>query len=158
MRDSFEKMANLHIRRLTAEDLDAVMDIEEHSFSQCWSRGAYEHEFTDNPIGHFFGLFADDSLLAYGGYWQIMDEGHIANIAVAEKYRRAGLGETLTRYLMADCQSNGGKRMTLEVRRGNSGAIRLYQKLGFVGAGYRPGYYTNNQEDALIMWVELAEK
>ncbi|MEG1537566.1 MAG: ribosomal protein S18-alanine N-acetyltransferase [Clostridiales bacterium] len=153
-----ERMANLQVRILTPEDLDQVMKIEEASFNQSWSREAYSHEFTDNPIGHFFGLFADETLLAYGGYWQIMDEGHIANCAVAEKYRRGGLGEVLMRYLMNNCLADGGKRMTLEVRRSNEGAIKLYNKLGFVGAGYRPGYYSDNQEDALIMWVELNDK
>ena len=149
-----EKFANLIIRQLLETDINQVTEIEQQAFSQPWSREAYLQEFT-NPIGHFFGIFADDTLLAYGGYWLILDEAHIANIAVNPRYRRVGMGELMMKYLITDCLSHRCERMTLEVRRSNTAAIRLYHKLGFVAAGYRPGYYNDNNEDALIMWLEI---
>lgn len=150
----YDNFANLISRKLLAADIDQLIAIERQSFSQPWSKEAYLQEFA-NPNCHFFGIFADETLLAYGGYWFILDEAHIANIAVNPDYRRVGMGELIMKYLITDCLSRGGKRMTLEVRRSNQPAISLYQKLGFVAAGYRPRYYTNNNEDALIMWLEI---
>ncbi|MCL6444495.1 MAG: ribosomal protein S18-alanine N-acetyltransferase, partial [Alicyclobacillus sp.] len=91
----------------------------------------------------------------YAGVWLIVDEGHVTNIAVDPDFRGRHLGETLLKALMATCRSQGMRRMTLEVRVTNGVAQRLYEKLGFKGVGIRKGYYTDNHEDALIMWADL---
>jgi hypothetical protein len=87
--------------------------------------------------------------------WVLLDEAHVTNIAVREAFRGRGLGERLFREMMAVARMQGAKRMTLEVRVSNERAQRLYRKLGFEPSGVRPGYYTDNGEDALIMWADL---
>ncbi|MNG26302.1 ribosomal-protein-alanine N-acetyltransferase [compost metagenome] len=89
--------------------------------------------------------------------WTIIDEAHITNVAVRHDRRGMGLGELLLRRLMVDAEEAGMLRMTLEVRVTNERAQRLYGRLGFEPAGLRPGYYSDNNEDALIMWVELSK-
>lgn len=93
--------------------------------------------------------------IGYAGMWTIMDEAHITNIAVRGAYRGRKLGEKLLDELMSTAAYLGMERMTLEVRVSNSIAQRLYQKKGFESAGLRKGYYSDNGEDAMIMWANL---
>ena len=86
----------------------------------------------------------------------IVDEIHIGNIAVHPAYRRQGFGELLLRRVMAICQGQGGKRMTLEVRKRNFPARDLYLKLGFTIEGERRDYYQDPKDDALIMWLDFS--
>ncbi len=90
--------------------------------------------------------------------WTVIDEAHVTNIAVLRAYRGRKWGERLLRELMKTASDLGMQRMTLEVRVSNEVAQNLYRKLGFKPAGLRKGYYSDNQEDALIMWAELPER
>ncbi len=94
-------------------------------------------------------------MIGYGGMWIIIDEAHVTNIAVCPAYRGRKFGERLLRRLIAEAIAQGAGKMTLEVRVSNYQAQGLYRKLGFADAGLRRGYYTDNQEDALIMWATL---
>jgi len=87
--------------------------------------------------------------------WIICDEAHITNIAIAPAFRRQGLGRMLLEGLVALARAKQACRMTLEARVSNTAAVRLYEQMDFVSAGIRPGYYSDNNEDALIMWKEL---
>ena len=143
-------------RKLGPDDLDEVLHVERLSFSRPWSREAYGHELADNPLASLYGFFDGDRLFAFICFWMIVDEIHIGNIAVHPAYRRQGFGELLLRRVMAICQGQGGKRMTLEVRKRNFPARDLYLKLGFTIEGERRDYYQDPKDDALIMWIDLS--
>ena len=135
--------------------IDAMIDIENISFSQPWSREAYLGEALNNNMAHYVGYVDEDRFLGYGGFWLIFDEGHISNIAVHPDYRGQGIGRQVVTALAFLCIALAGKRMTLEVRVSNTFAIHLYEEIGFKSVGKRKGFYTDNNEDAYIMWLDL---
>ncbi|MCY0907610.1 MAG: ribosomal protein S18-alanine N-acetyltransferase [Sulfobacillus thermotolerans] len=135
-------------------DLDAVMGIEAHSFPTPWSRNAFQTELLENTFATYLVVEFHGQVVAYGGMWVILDEAHVTNIAVHPDFRGHHLGETIMTGLMARAKALGVVRMTLEVRRGNTVAQNLYNKLGFVQLGVRRGYYTDTHEDAFIMWKD----
>ncbi|MCL2496144.1 MAG: ribosomal protein S18-alanine N-acetyltransferase, partial [Clostridiales bacterium] len=114
----------------------------------------YQRELSENRLAHYFGVWQGECLLAFGGFWQILDEGHITNVAAHPDYRRLGLAQLLITHMMTACRALGGRTMTLEVRENNAAARRLYEKMGFGTAGIRPHYYDNG-ENAVIMWSRL---
>ena len=140
------------IGRMTSEEIDAVSQLERLCFSLPWSREALRLEVEKNKCAKYFSVKADGLVVGYGGMWLILDEAHITNVAVHPDYRRRGLGRLIMRTLMEEAARLGIERMTLEVRVSNRPAIRLYESLGFEEGGLRKGYYSNNREDALIMW------
>ena len=142
-------------RRMTMRDLDEVLRIERASFTAPWSRNAFAGELMDNHFAEYLVMYSGPQMIGYGGMWVIVDEAHVTNIAVYPEYRGKKNGERLLRMMMAEASARGARRMTLEVRVSNEVAKRLYRKLGFVDAGVRKGYYTDNHEDALIMWAHV---
>ncbi|KMY45985.1 alanine acetyltransferase [Bacillus sp. FJAT-27916] len=142
-------------RAMTLEDLDDVMEVEHASFTLPWSREAFYNELVNNQYAVYLVVEDRGRVIGYGGQWVILDEGHITNIALLPAYRGYGLGEELMIRMMGTAKSMGVKRMTLEVRVTNHGAQKLYRKMGFQEGGIRKNYYTDNMEDALVMWVEL---
>lgn len=148
------KPAELRLERLTADHVEDVLSVERLSFADPWSREAYRHELGENELAHYYGCLLDERLLGFGGFWQILTEGHIANVAVHPDFRGQGVGQLLVTRLMTACRALGGTAMTLEVRQSNTAALALYHKFGFKSAGVRPHYY-NNGENALIMWAGL---
>ncbi|AFQ42740.1 ribosomal protein S18-alanine N-acetyltransferase [Desulfosporosinus meridiei] len=148
-------MNNGIIRPMLVEDLEAIMEIEIASFSTPWSVQAFKAELKDNEYARYSCLELDGKVIGYMGLWFILDEGHITNVAIAPNYRGQQWGEFLMRTVMAKMAAEGMERMTLEVRKSNSPAQSLYQRLGFTTAGVRKGYYADTGEDALIMWAEL---
>ncbi len=147
--------AELEIRVLGPEHLDSVYEIELLSFSHPWSRESYHYELLENGLAHYYGCFVREELVAFAGIWLVLDEGHIANVAVRPEYRGQGLGKLLMQRVIADCLAQGISWITLEVRESNQQARRLYQRLGFGLAGRRKGYYTLPNEDALVMTLNL---
>jgi ribosomal-protein-alanine N-acetyltransferase len=148
-------MSEPAIRAMVVGDIPIVAEIEKESFTLPWSAEAFRTELVHNRFAHYSVLEQDGQIIGYGGMWVIADEAHVTNIALREPFRGRGLGELLLRSLMEEARSKGAARMTLEVRVSNERAQRLYRKLGFVSHGVRPGYYTDNAEDALIMWADL---
>lgn len=149
-----------HVRFRTMElgDIHDVMVIEHESFSLPWSEEAFRNELTLNHFARYLIMEMDGQPVGYAGMWTIVDEAHITNIAVRTAFRGRHLGERLLRRLMEWAGELGMERMTLEVRATNRVAQSLYTKFGFVPAGVRKGYYSDNQEDAVIMWCELPEE
>jgi ribosomal-protein-alanine N-acetyltransferase len=137
------------------DDIDAICEIEKEAFTTPWSAGAFHNELTNNQYAHYVVMELDGYIIGYAGMWLIMDEAHITNIAVREKYRGRKLGERLLLQMQSAALFLGAERMTLEVRVSNTIAQRLYAKLGFIPAGLRKQYYTDNGEDAIIMWAHL---
>lgn len=149
-------MMEAMIRNMTAADIDAVFAISEEAFNDPWSRESLEKEAV-NPDAHYLVAEAGGKILGYVGYWQVLDEGHIMNVAVKESARGMGLGTLLVDSMLRQGKPMGIMFWTLEVRASNVPAIRLYENAGFVSAGRRPGYYSNPKEDAFIYWLKDEE-
>lgn len=145
------------VRPMQVEDLAAVLEIEQASFSSPWTQNAFAVELRDNEYARYFCLELEGQVIGYMGLWFILDEGHITNVAIFPRHRGQGWGEFLMRQVMGTMASEGMERMTLEARVSNTAAQKLYERLGFERAGVRKGYYADTKEDALIMWAELNE-
>lgn len=147
-------MNEFKIRPMTPQDIDSVLLVEQQSFSQPWSRRAFEAEMEDNSLARYLVLEDAEKIIGYAGLWLILDEAHITNIAVLPAYQGQGLGERLMTSLINCAKNQGATSMTLEVRVSNAVARSLYTKLGFEIRGRRRQYYSETKEDALIMWLE----
>lgn len=139
-------------RNMELDDIDSIMEIEEQSFTTPWSRNSFEMEIRDNLLAHYLVAVIDEKIVGYAGIWFIVDEGHITNIATHANYRGIGVGNKLVEGLIDLCSEKGINNMTLEVRKSNIVAQNLYKKYGFIDFGVRPRYYSDNNEDAVIMW------
>jgi len=137
------------------EDIPEVCAIEVEAFTSPWSEQAFINELTQNQFAQYIIMEYDGRLIGYGGMWVIIDEAHVTNIAVTGEFRGKKLGARLLEELSKRAYRLGATRMTLEVRVSNEVAKRLYAKFGFEAVGVRPGYYSDNGEDALIMWANL---
>jgi ribosomal-protein-alanine N-acetyltransferase len=140
---------------MNEEDIDDVLEIEHKSFATPWSREAFFNELTQNQFALYVVLEEENKVIGYCGAWIVVDEAHITNVALLPEYRGRKLGEALMRKLMEIASEMGAITMTLEVRVSNFTAQALYRKLGFQNGAIRKNYYTDNQEDALVMWVNL---
>ena len=139
------------IRRMTLDDLDAVVAIEAATFPIPWSRDSFRQELERNVAARYLVAEMEGQVIGYAGAWIILDESHITNIAIEESRRGLGYGRALTTALMQYLSNLGAAYATLEVRRSNLRAQNLYKSLGFVELGVRKRYYEDNREDALIM-------
>ncbi len=143
-------------RKMTIEDIDQVLLIEEEAFTLPWTREAFEHEMTTNLYSYYLVAETEEKdIVGYCGMWIVMDESHITNVAVAKRMRGHKIGEGLMREAIRVVKEQKVVLMTLEVRVSNIVAKNLYYKLGFQDGGIRKNYYTDTQEDALVMWVEF---
>lgn len=143
---------NISARPMTKDDIDAVLEIENLSFSIPWSKEAFLMEIKDNKCARYVVAEADGKVAGYGGFWIVIDEGHITNIAVHPDYRSMGIGLKIVEALIDIAKKNAITAMTLEVRESNTIAQHLYARFGFRPLGRRKGYYQDNSEDAIIMW------
>ena len=140
------------IRRLTLADLSDIELIEQRVYPTPWSRSMFAGELA-KPSSICLGAFDDDGRLA--GYLIVsryVDAWHVMNLAVDDVHRRGGIGRRLLGALFELTAVDANRGYTLEVRTSNKGAIALYERCGFEPSGVRRGYYTDNREDALIMW------
>jgi ribosomal-protein-alanine N-acetyltransferase len=144
----------LRIRPMTIEDLPAVQLIERASFTTPWPAHAYRQELEANRLAHYLVGTIGGEIVAYGGVWLMVDEAHVTTFAVHPRYRRRRIGERLLLSLLDLAVDRHAREATLEVRLSNLAARRLYEKYGFRPVGIRPRYYSDNQEDALIMTTE----
>lgn len=142
-------------RYMRDKDIDQVLTVEQASFTVPWSRDAFYNELHNNKFAVYIVLEEDHKIIGYCGTWIVIDEAHVTNVAILPGYRGRKLGETMMRKLMSVAREKGAKSMTLEVRVTNHVAQSLYRKLGFQNGGIRKNYYSDNQEDALVMWVNL---
>jgi ribosomal-protein-alanine N-acetyltransferase len=142
-------------RFMREEDIDQVLEIEHSSFATPWSREAFYNELNMNKFAVYIVLEVDQKVVGYCGVWVVIDEAHVTNIAILPEYRGRKFGEALMQNLFDVARTMGAKSMTLEVRVTNYVAQALYRKFGFQKGGLRKNYYTDNQEDALVMWVRI---
>jgi ribosomal-protein-alanine N-acetyltransferase len=139
----------------TLEQIDAVLAIEEASFTNPWTREMYLAEL-ENP-GVSFCFLAHDGAgqpIGFCSFWRVLDELHINNLAVVPERRRTGVASALLTFVLDEGARLGARRATLEVRRSNDSARYLYEQFGFTVAGVRRAYYTRPVEDALVLWRE----
>lgn len=132
--------------------LNRVLEIEQASFLDPWTKGSFINEITGNPYAVYFVALEGELVTAYIGGWLVTDELHIINLAVDKNYRQRSIASALIDKILTFSYNKGIQSATLEVRLSNNPAINLYKKKGFIPVGCRPGYYSNNNEDALIMW------
>jgi [ribosomal protein S18]-alanine N-acetyltransferase len=149
------------LRPLTAADLPDVLAIDRQSFPTAKKEAVYRYELLQNQLAHYQALTrkeADDqeTLLGFAGYWILGDEIHISFIAVDPSARGAGYGELLLLNMLYLALDHEASLVTLEVRRSNNTAQKLYQKYRFAEVGVRRRYYRDTGEDAILMTVELA--
>ena len=143
-------MSDCIIRRMTLRDVDGVHAIESATFSRPWKREDFVKEVTQNACARYLVAELEKKIVGFAGAWIVLDEAHITNIAVSEEFRGQGIGRKLTEALMQYAANLGVVYATLEVRRSNERAKKLYQSLGFEYAGLRKKYYEDNGEDAFL--------
>lgn len=149
-----ENNVKYKIRQAKKKDIDQMARVDEMCFSTPWTKADFKKELTNNPLALYLVAEADDKVIGYAGLWCIVDEGHITNIAVHSDYRQNGIAKDLVDKMLKEANARAGtKNFTLEVRVSNEPAIRLYKGFGFKEMGKRIGYYSDNKEDALIMWL-----
>jgi len=163
---------------MTADDIPQVVEIERESFPTMWPQTAYRRELQNKlaryivitepprpdapepPAGSVWGSLrrrlvgahpAAEHLLGFIGVWMMAGEAHIVTVAVHEEYRRMGIGERLVIACIEMAMETGQESVTLEVRKSNEAARLLYEKYGFQRVGLRVRYYTDNNEDAVLM-------
>lgn len=144
----------LVIEPMSVDDLEEVQRIEETSFSTPWPPNAYRSELMTNRLASYLVGRADGRIVAYGGMWLMVDEAHLTTFAVHPGWRRQRIGERLLLAFFDLARDQHARELTLEVRLSNLSARRLYEKYGFRPVGLRPRYYSDNNEDALIMTTD----
>jgi ribosomal-protein-alanine N-acetyltransferase len=141
----------IKIRILELRDLSAIETIEQKAYPTPWSRSMFASELA-KPTSICLGAFEGEDLVGYVINSRYVDAWHVMNVAVAPEHQRRGVATALLERLFELTADDERRGYTLEVRVSNEDAIRLYEKLGFDSRGIRRGYYTDNREDAVIMW------
>ena len=141
----------LSFREMVPEDAEQVEKVEQACFAIPWSRKSFWEEAANENTFYLLAL-DDGEVIGYAGTWLVAGEAQITNVAVAPEYRGKGVGTALMTELVRHVKEQGITAMTLEVRPSNAPALALYAKFGMKEAGRRKGYYSDNGEDAIIMW------
>ncbi len=149
---------DLKIRKMRAEDIDAVDELEQKIFKNPWSKKEMLKILNEDNLG--FSVVAEfiEEIIGYAFSWIVIDGIHIGNIAVKEGFRRLKIGTRLMDYIVNEASNMGGKLFFLEVRKSNESAINLYKKFGFVPLSIKKRYYSDNGEDAVVMIKEVLQQ
>ena len=143
----------LDIAPMVLDDVPTVLQIEALSFVSTWPPNAFLNELRDNKLAHYFTGRLDGRIVAYGGIWVILEDSHVTTIAVHPDVRGQRLGEEMLVHLLDQAIERDASWVTLEVRESNDVAQKLYRKYGFTVVSTRRGYYSDNNESALVMWA-----
>ena len=149
---------DVNIVPMELKHVEAMAELEQLCFSMPWSRDMLMGELVNEYARYFVAEDEDEKVVGYIGMHLIIDEGYITNVAVSPEYRRVGIGSALIRKVKKTAKREELKVLTLEVRRSNEGAQKLYEKYGFEVVGVRKNYYQLPREDALVMLSEIGEK
>jgi [ribosomal protein S18]-alanine N-acetyltransferase len=159
----------LALELMREADIATVQEIEREIFSTPWPRNAYYRELASRSSAHYIVLRQegvvqrppeynvadlDLSIIGYGGMWRMYDEAHVTTIGVRLDVQHHGHGRVLFAGLVQAAYDMGAKWVTLEVRTSNDNAMHMYEAFGFKVIGRRKGYYTDNGEDAIVMWSD----
>lgn len=148
----------LTIEAMGLDDLPAIQAIEQASFTTPWPPHAYRSEIETNRLATYVVARIDGRVVAYAGMWLMVDEAHVTTFAVHPGWRRRRIGERLLLALLDLAVDRHAREATLEVRLSNLAARRLYEKYGFQPVGLRPRYYSDDNEDALIMTTDRLDE
>jgi ribosomal-protein-alanine N-acetyltransferase len=141
------------VRAAAGDDLSEIAALQAQTFTNPWSAESLRWELTETDVARLYTMRdAEGRLAAYCACWVILDELHINSLAVDTRLRRQGLATMLLRSVFADALADGVTKATLEVRRSNTAALGLYERLGFSVEGVRKDYYQQPREDALVLW------
>jgi ribosomal-protein-alanine N-acetyltransferase len=159
----------LALELMREADIATIQEIEREIFSTPWPRNAYYRELASRSSAHYIVLRQegiverppaynvadlDMSIIGYGGMWRMYDEAHVTTIGVRLDVQHRGYGRVLFAGLVQAAYDMGAKWVTLEVRTSNDNAMHMYETFGFKVIGRRKGYYTDNGEDAIVMWSD----
>ena len=143
-----------HIRRMMAEDVPAVAELDRISFSLPWTERSFHFEVTSNPASRCWVAEEGGRIVGVVVAWLLLDEVHIATIATHPEYRRQGIAQALLAHVLKLGAQEGALSSFLEVRASNFAAQAMYHKFGYEVTGRRPRYYKDNGEDAILMTLD----
>ena len=155
-RVSDRTMADYVIRGMNKGDTKQLAELDKICFAVPWSEQAFVDE-TENELANYIVAVDNDAVIGYIGYWKVIDEGHITNVAVNPEYRRKGIASSMLSKIIKAAYEDKLYMLTLEVRKSNTAAQKLYEKFGFVPLGERKNYYHLPTEDAVIMTLMLGD-
>jgi ribosomal-protein-alanine N-acetyltransferase len=141
----------LFIRKMTLDDVPAVVDLDQKSFSLPWPERSFRFELTDNPASRCWVAEVEEKIVGMIVVWLIVDEAHVATIATHPDFRRQGIAKRLLSHALGKLIEQGARSSFLEVRESNLAAQELYRKFGYEETGRRQRYYKDNDEDAILM-------
>jgi [ribosomal protein S18]-alanine N-acetyltransferase len=141
-------------RPMLEADLDQVVEIEKASMPSPWSKELFDEELK-RAAAHYFVMEEEGRIGGYMGYWEAPQEAHIINLAIAPVFRNRGFGKKMMEHCLDYAYKRGARLATLEVRQSNEAAQRLYEKCDFRVVAIRKKYYSDNQEDAIVMIKEM---
>lgn len=144
------------IRKMEKDDIPKVIEIDERNFSLPINENILLSEL-NREMSYYVVIVNNDEIVGYGGMWEVLGEGHITHVCVDHPHRRRGLGDLLMNHLLGRLREINYFACFLEVRESNEGAIALYEKHGFTTIGLRKNYYSDNKEDALVLWKDILE-
>jgi ribosomal-protein-alanine N-acetyltransferase len=139
------------IRRMTLDDLPAVVALDQMSFSLPWPERSFRFELTDNTASRCWVAEADGEIVGMLVAWLLVDEAHIATLAVHPAHRRRGIARKLLSHVLRSMAEEGAVTSFLEVRESNTAAQELYRQFGYEVVGRRKRYYKDTDEDAILM-------
>ncbi|HEY5039532.1 MAG TPA: ribosomal protein S18-alanine N-acetyltransferase [bacterium] len=143
-------------RPMLEVDLPQVVEIEKISLPSPWSKELFEEELK-RDVAYYFVMEEEGEVAGYMGYWEAPQEAHIINLAIAPKFRGRGLGGQMIEYCLEFARKRGAGLATLEVRESNEAARKLYEKCDFRVVAIRKKYYSDNQENAVVMIREIKD-
>jgi ribosomal-protein-alanine N-acetyltransferase len=149
---------SLLIRKMTLDDLPAVLDLDKLSFTLPWPERSFRFEVTDNEASRCWVAEVDKRVVGIVVAWLFVDEAHIATIAIHPDFRRQGIGRKLLSHALLHVMKEGARSSFLEVRESNEAAQDMYRKFGYVEVGRRKRYYKDNDEDAILMNLESLDR
>ncbi len=148
-----KQIARIRLAPMTVDDLPRVREIEREAFALPWPKDAYRAEIEDNQVAcYIVARDEHDTVVGFAGMWVIFDEAHVTTIAVHRRHRGQGIGKRLLLGLIERALARGARWMTLEVRPSNTVALAMYRAFGFRDVALRKRYYSDNNEDAVVMW------
>lgn len=139
------------VRKMTVEDVSAVVELDQKSFSLPWPERSFRYELTDNPASRCWVAEVDGKIVGMIVVWLIVDEAHVATLATHPDFRRRGIAKKLLSYGLRGLIEEGAQSSFLEVRASNIAAQEMYRKFGYEESGIRRRYYRDNDEDAILM-------
>jgi ribosomal-protein-alanine N-acetyltransferase len=137
-------------------DLEGILAVDQACFTSPWTPDMFTWEARNSDVARLYVCREGGAVVGYCAVWHVFDELHVNNLAVLPAHRRRGVAGVLLRYALGAAVGQGARRATLEVRASNAAARALYERFGFRVSGVRKAYYTNPQEDAVILWCDLA--